>query len=176
MCCIEKKEWKDNNQLRSLLCFVLTDRLWHWPPSELTTHLQLLRVGQSVQVRRLHGHAAWQMVQGCALWEAELRCDGGRWWRQNTGDNRIAFCLQKWTVIQVNHGKRLILCFCFVLFLSCCLKLETLSLSSSTSLSKNCCFQIRSLSSDPAVLNKLCPCNCSSKQSESHCLSCPAVT
>lgn len=51
-------------------------RLRHRPAPGLPANPQRVGVRESLQVRRLHGHAAWQVVQGGALWEASLR---GHW-------------------------------------------------------------------------------------------------
>lgn len=56
----------------------LPRRLRDRTPAELAAHLQHLGARQPVQVRRLHGHAARQVVQGGALRQAQLRRDRGR--------------------------------------------------------------------------------------------------
>lgn len=53
-------------------------RLRHRPAARLPSDPQRVRVREPLQVRRLHGHATRQMVQGGALREACLRCDRGK--------------------------------------------------------------------------------------------------
>lgn len=70
----------ERSELKVVFFFLSTfsDRLRHRAPPKLGAHLQHLGAGESVQVGRLHGHAARQMVQGGALWETQLRRDGGK--------------------------------------------------------------------------------------------------
>lgn len=53
-------------------------RLRHRPAPGLPANPQRVRVRESLQVRRRHGHAAWQVVQGGALREESLRRHWGK--------------------------------------------------------------------------------------------------
>lgn len=72
---------------------VSAGRLRDRPPSELAAHLQHLGAGQPVQVGRLHGHAARQVVQGGSLWQAQLRRHRGRSTKSEETPKRMTYPL-----------------------------------------------------------------------------------
>lgn len=63
-------------------CTLFPARIWHWSSPQLSAHFKHLWPYQPVQIPWLHGCSARQVVQGCSLWETQLRRHGGKQWTQ----------------------------------------------------------------------------------------------